>query len=74
MKELEKDKERIVIHQWEKMPLAYEGSMPQSGGMPGPGMRVGGLVRGEMGRGYQVLRGETRKGDKVFNINKENMN
>ena len=33
----------LASHQWEERPLSCEGSMLQYGGMPGPGMGVGGL-------------------------------
>ena len=34
-----------------KGPLSSEGSLPQCGGMPGPGSRVGGLVSRGVGEG-----------------------
>jgi hypothetical protein len=47
--------------------------MPQYRGMPGPGMGVG--VMGSRGRGrrYMIFGGETRKGDNIWNVNKENI-
>jgi hypothetical protein len=46
--------------------------MPQYRGMPGQEAGVGGLV--SMGRGREKggFRGETRKGDNIWNVNKEN--
>jgi hypothetical protein len=46
--------------------------MPQYRGMPGPGSRNGWVSRG---RGERIggFRGETRNGDNIQNVNKENI-
>ena len=43
--------------------MSYEGSMPQCGGMPGPGSRSGWLVsRGERGGDRRFSEGKPGKG------------
>ena len=54
----------LMGHQWGRGPLSYEGSMPQCGGMPGPGRGSGWVGKQGEGRGMVFFRGETRKGDK----------
>jgi hypothetical protein len=41
--------------------------------MPGPGMGVGVLRSRRRGEGIGIFRGKTRKGDKIRNVNKENV-
>ena len=56
-----------------KGPWSCEGSMPLNRGMPGPGS--GSEWVGELGSrgGGGGFRGETRKGDNILNVNKENI-
>jgi hypothetical protein len=56
--------------------LSYEGCILQCEGMPGPGSGSGWV--GEQGEGggereRVFFRGETRKGDNIGNVNKENI-
>jgi hypothetical protein len=52
-------------------PWSCEGLIPQCKGMPGPGSRSEWV--GEQREGRGVYRGETRKGDNIWNENKENI-
>ena len=55
----------LVRCQWEERPLAYEGSMPQCWGMPGPGRGsgwVGEQGEGRWDRGQCFLEGKPGKG------------
>jgi hypothetical protein len=47
--------------------------MPQYRGMPGSGIRVGGLGNRVRGSGEGIFRGETRKWDNIRNVNEENI-
>jgi hypothetical protein len=48
--------------------------MPQYRGMPGPESRSGWVGwKGRVGRRYGIFGRETRKGDNILNVNKENI-
>jgi hypothetical protein len=46
---------------------------PSIGECQGQKAGVGGLVNRGMGEGTEVFGGETRKGDNIWNVNKENI-
>ena len=52
----------LLGHQWEERPLSYEGCVPQSRGMPGPGIGPGWVD--EQGEGK-------RMGESVFQGRKQ---
>jgi hypothetical protein len=47
--------------------------MPQYRGMPGPGSRSGWIVEQVGGGERGIFQGETKKGDNICNVNKENI-
>jgi hypothetical protein len=61
----------LVGHQWEERPMVLWRLYVEYREMPGWGMEVGGL--GKRGKGIGIFRKEIRKGDNIWNVNKENI-